>query len=398
VTVHLKAGTHLAKLNNHSPDFGQSGVLYLPPFQPSNAILYEPEPTLYAMSIYFIGDDTTDVEAAQAGTASGTQITRSTGTWTVDQHRGKFCLITSGAGAGTKAVIAGNSTTVLTLATYTLPSGSCNFKVVEPAAKWVDSTDGMNFDGYGMALTANPSIYVFFDNIQFGTAALPFAQITMDAGANAGIWNCVVINKNPTGLVWASYLYNASLSLWNCYWKADASYSFLLANRSMLDVDSCLFDFKIATNYSGFAVREEGKLRIRYSYMKALSGHAKPLIYVYLNGIVECAGPIYLDGLSAAPGIVVGDGATLCSDSAITIDNTTTALSCNGRADIAAILGSGNTNGFVLDAGAVVSVPTTISGLSATNPIILDGTTYQYTNIPNLGDWIEGPSGSRIIR
>ena len=165
----------------------------------------------------------------------------------------------------------------------------------------------------------------------------------------------------------------------------------------------CLI-YGVVTNWGLIFESIAGYLDIRYSTLRAAPtmSSAVPLIAIW-EGKLTLSDTTLDGGAGNAQGILVGYyyGPASASITGLTVDNCSTAIKAlnQGRVVIhSAISGSGNTNGYVADDCGVITAPVALSGLAATNPIILDGTTFQYSDIPNLGDWIEGPSGSRIIR
>jgi hypothetical protein len=112
--------------------------------------------------LYITGTTSTVVYAEEAGTTSGAELTRTSGSWTAGELRGKFVIIVTGAGAGLKYPIEENTTTMLRVAGAVFsPAGAVTFRIEEPAAVILPSSDGVTRN-------ANPGLR--FDGSPFSSA------------------------------------------------------------------------------------------------------------------------------------------------------------------------------------------------------------------------------------
>jgi hypothetical protein len=401
VTVKLLAGSHYAKPGVYG--FGYAlGLFSSPKVMTAKNFLADDLTFFYERQIVFWGEDA-ETEADQAGTvSSGKIVTRTSGTWTADQHRGKLCLFTSGANAGVKQVIAKNTTTQLTLVGYPPATGACTFTIVEPAATWFDHEFG-SANGAGFWLNG-PSTggFMRFNNLAFGTTADRInSGVQVDVGAEAWFQNCTFAIQSPGG--YASGIVSPRAFFFDSSFDLDAAYPISINGPSAVLFSGCLIYGKVS--YWGLIFESiAGYIDMRYCALRAAPtmSSAVPLIAVW-EGKLTLADTTLDGGAGNAQGILVGYeyGPASASITGLTVDNCSTAIKAlnQGRVVIhSAISGSGNTNGYVADDCGVITAPVALSGLAAANPIILDGTTAQYSDIPNLGDWLEGPSGSRIVR
>lgn len=130
VTVNLVAGTYLVPA-------GRTRMMQWPRPMCWPGALAKPSVTFQNTTNW------TQIEAAQAGTRQYWRITRTSGTWTAHEHRGRFMRVVSGPGAGSLYPIGDNTTTYLELAGPRVPSPqSITFDIVEPAVVWLPTQDG----------------------------------------------------------------------------------------------------------------------------------------------------------------------------------------------------------------------------------------------------------------
>jgi len=399
VKVELLAGIQYAKPDIYG--FGYTSGLYYQGQAGKAKKLVSDDPSYYAgRTIVFWGEDA-EAEADQAGTVSVNRlVTRSTGTWTVDQHRGKTCLFTTGANAGTRGVIAANSTTALTLAGYSYTGGACTFTIVEPAATLVDHSYGAA-DGAGLCIEGPGTGILQFNNLKFGNTTDRISWgIQSIRNAVIQFNGCMLFIQAPGAH--ASNLTYTDATFWQSSIDMDADYGFLFGASAFAFISGCLI-YGVSRGYGLLGGVSGGIFDIRCSFVRAAPTMAStlPLLFVWdTAAIIE---DVFLDGgLANTQGLSVGTpiGPGSVDVGGPVITNCSIALLATRGSTIAvsSVSGSSNGVGFQVDDGALISAPITISGLAATNPIVLDGTTFQYSDIPNLGDWIEGPSGSRIIR
>jgi len=406
VIIHLLVGTHLAKPDSYAP--GMSTMLYVSSkfYETPDGLLDFSSPS-FTKDINFVGDESTILDVAQAGTVSVShKVTRTAGTWAVNEHKGMFCLFTTGVNAGAKVVIVSNTTTELITEGPALTSGACTFEIVSPAAVLIGSSDGVTACYCGPIVTGAAGGYwgvsgVNLWNVQLGNAAFPCLMSTL-VGSYLNIDGSRVLLND-----WAGFnVVSSFLRLANGYLKLEASgYSGINNESSSIVVISQSFlEFAVTDStpdYCGFLMHTHSVLHTWYTTYKALPSHlaGKPLFRFERGGVFFPEGHFTVDGSGLASCLSVGPGSAVKSDMNLTVNNCMTAYACDngGSLYVSNGAGSGNTNGFVLDSGGLMQAANP-AGLGATNPIVIDGITHPYTDLPSAGDTIVGQHGSKIGR
>jgi hypothetical protein len=410
VVIHLEAGEHLAGVNNT----GYTGSSCMLAVGSGCDSLDGREWSMrsemsYTNSIIFTGDSDTEVYAAEGGTTSGFVLTRTTGTWAVNELVGKFVYIVSGAGAGRKAVIESNTTNTLTVLYPFSPTGAVQFKVVTPAAVWLPSMTGSSQDVWdGLVLRHNK--YLYFNNIAFGKTAMKCCYIKMQgisegtSLAGTAFQLCQFIMEE---LYATSPLYIMSkTNFTECYINFNALRGIAVAWTIPM-FQRCLIEGK-ASNYTQplgglISAIERAHVVLYYVTIRTLHPtNADVLIKCSNYSSVLLLTAVTLTGNGNSTGVLVmNDG-----DNNLSMTGTVTMNNCAKGFDISsnraflrggAFVGNSIGVGWTLDRGATIFV-SDLSTLGGTTNISLDGTTYAYTDIPNDGDTLIGTRRSQIIR
>ena len=398
VSVKLKAGVHLAKPNSYSPT--SAAILVVHPKLAAYRGIIDPGSISLSHDLVFYGESETTLDPAQAGTVSASHtVTRSSGVWTVDQHKGKFCLFVTGVNAGTKCVIVSNTVSALLLEGDSLTSGACTFSIVEPAAQLAGSSDGIN--PITLGIRVNPLVGttfgIYLKNLQIGTLSFPSGSITIRNKAVIYLKECCV---RSVGASSAAVVASGAITMAGCYWYMEVSSGFGGTYADGASIISHSFvESKMTGPYGTIYVQSAGVFSTWYTTYKAIAGHAAstPLLHFAIGGSFQPQGHFNIDGGGVAIGMKVGHGSDILSNFTAQIDNCLTAYECRGALTVTSASGSGNTNGFVLGNGGQIQVANP-SGLGATNEIVIDGVTHPYTDLPSAGDYIEGQNGSKIGR
>jgi len=337
-------------------------------------------------SIMFTGESNTTLEAAQAGTSTATTITRSAGTWTVDEHRGKWALIATGPAAGEKWLIESNTTTALTLRNELSSTGSVTFEIVEPAAVCADSS-------FPFLLNVGEGLVVELTNIKIGTAADPNGSVYLNGIIR--LLDCWINVSNINGGI-AYRTAIPDLLIYNSYISGNV----IARGKGDFDLGGCLMDCVAG---GSLEITEQARCFLFDTTITAPagSGYTFPLVQLYA-GKLFLAGGIRLDGDGTADGILLkDDGDTddfYGSGPSLQIDNCDVALRVErARVSVVAPSGTGNTTGIQISERGDLLLDGDPSSLSATTEISLDGTSHDYTDLPS-GSFINGSGGSRIVR
>lgn len=400
VEIHLGSGNHYAKPGNL--DAGYScWIALMGGAAPLVKHIYDASWALgflfdyaYEGAITFYGPNDTELEAAQAGTSTTYDITRSAGTWTANQHQGKFVLITSGPAAGTKRAIAWNDTTKLYFGYPLSSTGSIQFEIVEPAAKWLndDNAGGIIIDEsqYLKGLRQ-----INFVNIQLGTVSAPvevhvkdgllqFVDCIIEAGNSSPLWHNS--NPSPEG---AAYLIRCVLHgvsssgvlyLFGGQYSVFGSVVHSACIGSLIDMRAGSF-LQLAGTYlvNTNASYTDQLLRINGGICDASGGATTP-------NRIKGAGSedgVYIDGVAFTQGQFI-------------IDDCGVAVHAVCDCEFGTVSGSNNTTGWKLGDGAKVQCSNP-QNVSATNGIDIDGVVHPYSDLP-ANSWIEGQYGSKIVR
>ncbi len=352
----------------------------------------------YYNFILFQGEDDTEIEAAQAGTSATKTITRTSGTWTVDEHQGKFVLVTSGPGAGLKLPIVKNSTTVLTVSGEITPTGSINFEIVVPATQWTYD-DGTGSDFYSIPFACQNK-GVAFVNIDFGEPSKRFS-IDINAGyfwfESCRIWGTSL----GSGLHTFAGPAIGAVDLWIKGLIVDAGQNYFQLGLVKLAQESLFIGSSTGT-IPVIDVVDKARVWLRgcdvltknAALTSALIRSATPdgvytdYINSYIHGHSLCTG---IQARSYGTESAIGGSKLIINDCAVAVD-----IQADCR--IAGYSGSGNTTGWKLTQGAKVRVTNPQNVAAVTNDMLVDGATESYATLGGVGDSIEGVNGSSILR
>lgn len=350
-------------------------------------------PPFYYATIYWTSENTNELEAAQAGTASGRTITRSSGTWTTNQHAGSFVLITSGPGAGSRYPIESNTTTVLAVP-GALSAGSVTFSVVEPGAALVSTASSTRLLApYTPALVQFPLNVV---NLTIGSATYPvrdsyrknedrifedcklhflYQASTLDGGS-------VQLSYDHCDAVFYEY-YSDGLSVWG---------------GELRSIYSC-FRTSYTSAGDGIINLKEG------SYCSLYRSSLIPDASFGAGAVLRIAGANIWESDQVN---IAGNGSCTGFESwGGQVDANFNMFNCALGAHYAygrtvhyegfAASESTNTDGILVEKGAVAVVINPSSITASGNEITLDGTTNTYANL-TASDYLDGSKGSKIIQ
>jgi len=405
VMIKLKAGTHLAKPDSYSPGLSSMFAMSSKMLACPDGVLDFTSPSL-VKDIIFYSDDSTIQDAEQSGTVASTyEITRTSGTWTIDAHKGMFCLFKTGVNAGTKTVIRSNTATKLITEGPALIAGVCTFEIITPAAILVGSSDGVTPCNYGLIFAGDITggygslVGINFHNIQFGNTSFPCLNSVIAGGVAVTMMGCRMLQNDWSG--WQVSL--GQLYFGAGYWNVvtlpyPSGYPALSIWAGGYAVIQSSFVELVCPGLT-FVDCAGGTFATWYSTLQALVAHgATPVLQFRRGGVYEPQGHHRIDGAGVAIGVSVEDGGDISSYMNLDIDNCLTAYNCRqGRLIISNGAGSNNTNGFVLTQGGSIQVYNP-AGLAATNPISIDGVNHPYSDLANVGDYIIGQHGSKIGR
>jgi hypothetical protein len=248
--------------------------------------------------IYVTGLDNTLVYSTISGTASGYTITRASGTWVAGELRGKFALIISGPGAGSKFVIDNNTTNVLTIAGWPLTGGSVTFQIVVPAAIFMPSSDGVSEDSNSLNLTS-PEL-VFFTNITVGS---PTLRTTLTCSYTKSPIYLIDSVFNLGGYSEFAGRVSGTVCFSNCYVRAVAKYGFLFELAPNGAVESSVYEgsvTSVSNRYFGPVISVIGckDFSVYYSTFKSLGSNADKLIVAQNGSMVRFGGTCSFKGNS----------------------------------------------------------------------------------------------------
>jgi hypothetical protein len=424
VIVYLEDGEHLAKPGNPTPYGTDSAFIRtLKHFYSvtgkwlEGASFTYPFP-MYSSSINFIGRNTVELVADQAGTydATGTFLVRDVGTgWTVDEFQGKFICEDYGDYGIYYTPIVGNTTNTLEVPFgYAYPGGT-TFSIVSHSAIALSSTDGITNNAKGIWLDGPSSCRFNFCRLQLGKFGLGMVQAQIDGlAAVVQIQECLFYTPTQHAVVYPSTGFGTSptLLLYNCTFLQDsvAGISGVLYTeggsfciffgcfmRAQIDSGSNSFcDFRAGStgefgsctihdlsnnNAKGGISLNETRCRVdNVKYVSKFSGkgcmffvgaHDGPLAELYLRGTIRCE-----DGyavISAAGGVEL--------------------KTCG-----VGIIGSGNANGVILAGGGTINLKTP-ANIGGTVNVTIDGLVYTWASqFAAAGDSVLGRYGSKIMR
>ena len=400
VEIHLGAGLHYAKPDSfYNPGMSATLVLGDKIFD-YTGIGYRNAAFAANPVIAFIGD-MEEVEAEQGGTASNSPktILRNSGTWTIDEHKGKYASIITGAGAGNIYLIESNTADILHVVAYSVSTGTCTFEIVTPVTIWQNGDYGFWTDRIG-AIGA-----LEFTDIQFGTPAVPLLYSTM-ASTNMRFTRCPWYEAGTVAYS-PYFMFGGRVEFYSCYLRWDSHYGVWLEGkvrtimclvapahdqaRDDIGAINCISQYGVSEFYSS------------YSVIEAVGTFARQLLATN-GGALDLDGGVVLRGNGLATAIAVDAGRGSKAGGELTMSGpqlndwgTAVRVYPGGKVRVHSVSGSGNATAWKLEGGAFVvgPDPTTLGG---TTEIDIDGNIHDYTDVPSAGDWIEGAGGSRFIR
>jgi hypothetical protein len=413
VVVTLAAGTHIEKPEAIAPSVSGLLIIANKTFTPYHVFSDAPEFATPGIefsqaSIIFIGDGTTIQEASQTGTSYFHSVVRDTGTWTVDEHRGHFV---NNISSGERRVIQSNTTDTLMLGGEPLlyDGSACTFQIETPAAIMLSSPDGVYSDVGGILIYGASGANVKFFNIQYGTPAIR-GPILQSGGIQLimeeSVWFGAGSTLNPAirgrcGLFEHAYFEKSYLDV--------SAFSGL----GCPCLSSCLFRTGVTTLHqsviymyfieTGLTIREGGELDLSWSsIINNPSLSDIPIILVEVGGVL-CSniGGAIIEGGGQGVGISISSG--VCSRGAsaggLSVNNCNIAVDVYGGGIFEGqINGADNDTAWRITGSALVTSPFGVDLFALTNEIDIDGEVLPYTDVPNVGDWIQGQSGSRFSR
>ncbi|MBD3268464.1 hypothetical protein GF373_17490 [bacterium] len=426
IQVKLLPGTHLAKTDELHP-FGHCAVHITGLRGDNDSDLYTfTGKTIYANTIDFYSDESDDivVEAAQSGTASVNKVTRSSGTWTVDEHRGLFIKFTSGANNGKKYIIEQNTATELYVCGVDLTAGACNFQITRPGAEIVGSTDGVSGNAFTIVNIHEMDNYkVGFYNIAFGSNTFPNGSFQAKDLNYLTIKNCYFKTNTDIFL----RLENVSFSVDTSSFIGDATgmnNGLLLKSRPALQsyfIKSYVEGNKSAANNNPFF---RGLVNFYCGEVISVNGATFRISGSGDSILVNVVGPYsiqFATDSSASWGrrnrfIGEGNGIGLQVDSDfgkpnVTVNNSSGAQftfenldigikvlsNCTCILEQSTISSSSVTEGWVLNSNAFVCA-LNLDDLTASTDISIDGIDVSYSEFSEDGDSIVGPYHSKIVK
>jgi hypothetical protein len=409
IEVTLKAGNSLAKPDD-TGFTGMSQSLQAKPFIQTTLRNYsDVNPDYVSAAIWFKGESKNILVSEIAGTFASTGDITAVGTsWVTDAYRGKLLLIKTGANAGSIVPVSNNTDTVIKTTPGYWSAGACTFEVYEPTSIWLDSTDGVNPDAYGIEIRPDCMAYICFGNIQFGTAALPSYGIT--GGTAPGqirasvVTDSIIINNNT---VWGPAIYGSSFKFNNCSIRVVSStYAafFLNAQDSAIWLTRC-FVYGYPTGYSftnSFFCGFYRGICINLDSTVVAPDTGWNKFVIFLSGSFLTVRKTIIQGNTVCGGIQINDIQSYQQSymySEVQINNCVTALDVAGAPALVlmggTVSGSGNTNGWVLSRGSRVRSENP-ANVGATTEMTIDGIAHSYSEIPNKGDGIMERYGSSL--
>jgi hypothetical protein len=163
VTVDLLAGEHRSPGDN----FGDSSAFWVPKGYISEAqgwSFTDPSFREFLQPAIVIQGALSDAETGIAGTFATRSFTRSSGTWTVSEHQGRYIRVTSGTNLAHKVYIIDNDTTTLYFQDYFgLSGGAATISIYDLASQIVPRLPG----GGGTSNGIYSAVGNFFGRYQF---------------------------------------------------------------------------------------------------------------------------------------------------------------------------------------------------------------------------------------
>lgn len=356
--------------------------------------------------IHFYGD-TSVYTASQSGTYSAPRtITCPTGTWVVNELRGKYVWFLTGTGAGQRLPIRGNTATTIEMGT-TISGGSGTFEVRQNDSWLIPTTTGsdtlgltiQNFSGSAL----QGSLLFYYLNINKPSKT---ANIYTSFGTYTSFFRCN-LHLEGVGTYGANFLGRAILSysqivvagpypVW-CGgaegFETGVQYSMVRGKYAATGAGY----IGLFTTYSGgvFSATDSVFEPTDGTFLKALIGAEQGTVYLRFGCV--------LDGLGTAQGLSLGgageSNAAFYSEGSVTITNCATAIVAgigSAVASGATVAGAGNTTVFSVSGGAQVRWRRTALSITGTNWASVDGETFSSSILANDGDEIIGQYGSLL--
>jgi len=330
------------------------------------------------------------------------------GTWTVDQHKGSFAVITSGPNAGLMVPIGWNTTTRLYVGGGFGAVGAVTFQIQTPGAVCVDS-DGagsFQFDAAPHRL----GVDVEYRGLQFGNATYPFWGMSYNVGmlyvVGCKIWN--VRTNNPPVIHFDQLGERGTIYMDQCTVRG--------SNRSAgygaggMELFRSVF---VGTN----SAREVLEVRDHY-----LTGLGNLLIHESASQTAPILNLVGVDGVYLPHGdtfIFMLKGANGTSGIGLRIDKTPgtsihwhtapearievydVGVGVDVKSDIKIlnVTGSNVVTAWQVQDGARLVVQNPANLVATTNDVDIDGDVFDYaTYFGAVGDGVEGVNGSVVLR
>jgi hypothetical protein len=413
VKILLKSGIHLGKSGSSGWTGVLDGFLHIPPIKPSSKKKYfAPDfsaPATYFPNILFYGEGHTTIEGSQSGTSATYSITRDSGTWTTDEHKGKMVEILTGPSAGNIYVIAGNTTTELEVCGNISSTGSITFAIIENNTTCLSSLDGVSSSGFGIALGATNIIFEFRD-LNFGNSSINFDTIIPSSGdyhnSATTFTRCNLLSKS---YLLAGNTYAGT----NSRFEISASYMrFTSATNELglycdtngfMRLNGCLIDGTATSAGALIGTDNGGRYNIANTVFRPDAGFSGSCISL-ASGSASFSTKLRLYGNSTCTGVFLRDEMGACSirniggvvrDCAIGV-HVESVGAININSSFSSGECTGNTIGWKIENGSSISAlnPQIIE---ATTDIEIDGDNTSYS-ILDSGDKIVGAKSSSIIR
>jgi len=364
----------------------------------------------YTAAINIEGENRTTIEASQAGTLGGTGnfvLTRSSGSWTPNEHRGRLVLFDSGVNAGSIAPIISNTATELILSTHIYSAGSCNFTIFEPSASIVCTDAGGKYV-YAPA-TGDGIVGVTLYNVKVGTPTYPCEYFAWNGNA----YNYAIYSMFELGGYTAIYVSGGEV----IGSRIDSSSIHCTGESAIAVVDNAyLFTWGLAVwgsptgTYPLIRVTGGSKLYAVDGAFHNTSGNSNQAVLQLSSGAsLDSDYGIRLIGTGVESGLQVLGEAHMWYEYAraayvrMTFENVGVAVDVdggklNGSVVAYPVSPTGVGTGWRLKNGAQVASlnPSQVGG---TTNITIDGESKTYaTDLANAGDVINGRYGSRFVR
>lgn len=355
--------------------------------------------------IYFVGA-TSDIDASVAGTLTvgdgESTFTRTAGTWTASALVGKRIDITSGVGAGTKAVIVANTTTELTVQTEASgSSGAATVRTYQLDTVMIPTEGPAGSPVFQSLLlgnqVSNPSWvpYAFID-IQLTRAT----DFTLLGVSNHQTWfyhsDVNAVSIDFTGLTRATFGgCNVNLiSFGTGKINFTGPVGKFTINDTWFQGGNALGNFITMADKPSVVM-----ISTRITPQPTFAGFCVTL----MNGAILDLenGSIRIEGNGSSSGIMLQDtgGTNIVDDSGfLIIDNSVVAFQVDkGFLRIDGLAGSGNDLVYKVLSGSDVGFSRSAHTCTGTDFAELGGTLYAESNWTTSGDEVIGSDGSRLL-